>query len=81
MRWELEGAQATLSLRAVYVNGLWDQFIAYRVATEQKRLYGKYTAACNGCIKAAGELLPSNRRCRCHTRRPTADRVDHVRCR
>jgi hypothetical protein len=41
MRWELEGAQATLSLRAVYLNGLWDQFIAYRVATEQMRLYGK----------------------------------------
>ena len=43
MRWELEGAQATLSLRAVYLNGLWDQFIAYRVATEQTRLYGKDT--------------------------------------
>jgi len=43
MRWELEGAQATLSLRAVYLNGLWDQFIAYRVATEQMRLYGKDT--------------------------------------
>jgi hypothetical protein len=41
MRWELEGAQATLSLRAVYLNGLWDQFIAYRVETEQTRLYGK----------------------------------------
>jgi hypothetical protein len=43
MRWELEGAQAVLSLRAVYVNGLWDQFIAYRAATEQSRLYGKDT--------------------------------------
>jgi hypothetical protein len=43
MRWELEGAQATLSLRAVYINGLWDQFIAYRVATEQICLYGKDT--------------------------------------
>ncbi len=41
MRWELEGAQAMLSLRAVYLNGLWDQFIAYRVETEQMRLYGK----------------------------------------
>lgn len=41
MRWELEGAQAVLSLRAVYVNDLWDRFIAYRVATEQTRLYGK----------------------------------------
>ena len=45
MRWELEGAQATLSLRAVYLNGLWDQFIDYRVATEQMRLYGKDTQA------------------------------------
>jgi hypothetical protein len=41
MRWELEGAQAILSLRAVYLNGLWDQFITYRIATEQSRLYGK----------------------------------------
>jgi len=41
MRWELEGAQAMLSLRAVYLNGLWNQFIAYRITTEQSRLYGK----------------------------------------
>ena len=43
MRWELEGAQAMLLLRAVYLNGLWDQFLAYRVATEQARLYSKDT--------------------------------------
>ena len=43
MRWELEGAQAILSLRAVYVNGLWDRFVAYRIAREQMRLYGKDT--------------------------------------
>ena len=43
MRWELEGAQAMLSLRAVHINGLWDQFIAYRIATQQSRLYGKDT--------------------------------------
>lgn len=43
MRWELEGAQAMLSLRAIYLNDLWDQFIAYRIATEQSRLYGKDT--------------------------------------
>ena len=42
MRWELEGAQAMLSLRAVYLNDLWDHFIAYRIATEQARLYGKH---------------------------------------
>ena len=43
MRWEIEGAQAMLSLRAVYLNNLWDQFIAYRIAREQARLYGKDT--------------------------------------
>ena len=43
MRWELEGAQAMLSLRAVYLNGLWDRFIAYRITKEQARLYGKDT--------------------------------------
>ncbi len=41
MRWELEGAQAILSLQAIYLNDLWDQFITYRVTTEQSRLYGK----------------------------------------
>ena len=41
MRWELEGAQAILSLRAIYLDDLWDQFITYRVTTEQSRLYGK----------------------------------------
>lgn len=43
MRWELEGAQAILSLRAIRINGLWDQFIAYRIAKEQARLYRKDT--------------------------------------
>jgi len=41
MRWELEGAQAILSLRAIHLNRLWDQFIAYRVATEQTHLYSE----------------------------------------
>ncbi len=40
MRWELKGARVMLFLRAVYLNGLWDQFIIYRIATEQSRLYG-----------------------------------------
>jgi hypothetical protein len=41
MRWELEGAQAMLSLRAIYLNGQWDDFIAYRVVREQTSLYGE----------------------------------------
>jgi hypothetical protein len=41
MRWELEGAQAMLSVRAIYLNGQWDDFIAYRIAKEQAYLYGE----------------------------------------
>ena len=43
MRWEIEGAQAMLSLRAVYLNGLWEQFLAYRIHREQVCLYGEDT--------------------------------------
>lgn len=39
MRWELEGAQSMLSLRAIYLNDQWDEFIAYRIAKEQAALY------------------------------------------
>jgi len=41
MRWELEGAQEMLSLRAIYLNGQWDDFIAYRIVREQSSLYGE----------------------------------------
>jgi hypothetical protein len=41
MRWELEGAQAMLSLRAIYLNGQWDDFMTYRILTEQASLYGE----------------------------------------
>jgi hypothetical protein len=41
MRWELEGAQAMLSLRAIFLNGQWDAFLAYRISKEQIRLYGE----------------------------------------
>jgi hypothetical protein len=40
MRWEIEGAQAILGLRATYLNGEWDAFIAHRIDCEQKQLYG-----------------------------------------
>lgn len=41
MRWELEGAQSMLSLRAIYLNDQWDEFITYRIAKEQASLYGE----------------------------------------
>jgi hypothetical protein len=43
MKWEYEGAKAMIYLRALYLNGEWNPFIAYRIAEEQTRLYGKDT--------------------------------------
>ena len=39
MRWTLNGAQAMLHLRAIYLNGQWDNFVTYRIETEQAELY------------------------------------------
>jgi hypothetical protein len=39
MRWRIAGAQAVLSLRAIYVNDDWDTFHAHRIQAEQRRLY------------------------------------------
>ena len=33
-----------LHLRAIYLNGEWDQFVNYRIAKEQAALYGSGTA-------------------------------------
>jgi len=40
MRWEAEGAQAVLNLRAIQINGDWNDFIQHRIQTEQAALYG-----------------------------------------
>jgi len=39
MRWRIEGAQAILNLRAIYVNDDWDAFHAVRIQAEQHKLY------------------------------------------
>ena len=44
MRWVVEGAQAMLHLRGIYLNGDWDEFVSFRIQTEQTRLYGKKAA-------------------------------------
>lgn len=41
MRWEIEGAQAMLSLRALYLNDQWDDFVEHRIQAEQERLYAQ----------------------------------------
>lgn len=39
MHWKIPGAQAMLDLRAIYLNGDWDNLMAYRIAKEQEALY------------------------------------------
>jgi hypothetical protein len=39
MRWRIAGAQAVLSLRAIYVNDDWDTFHTARIQAEQLKLY------------------------------------------
>lgn len=36
MRWQVEGAQAMLNLRTTRLNGNWNEFVEYRVQTEQQ---------------------------------------------
>ena len=44
MRWTVNGAQAMLHLRAIYLNGDWNSYMNYRIEAEQAALYG-HTAA------------------------------------
>jgi hypothetical protein len=39
MHWTLEGAQAMLDMRSTYVNGDWEEYQAYRIERETRRLY------------------------------------------
>lgn len=41
MRWNVQGAQAMLNTRSVYLNLQWDEFIEYRIETEQNALYAQ----------------------------------------
>jgi hypothetical protein len=44
MRWTVEGAQAMLHVRALYLNDQWEEFLEHRVQREQARLYGRTAA-------------------------------------
>jgi len=41
MRWTIEGAQAMLHLRSIYLNGDWKEFDEHRIQNEQNTLYRK----------------------------------------
>ncbi len=44
MRWTVAGAQAMLHLRTTYLNGQWNDFLNYRIETEQTKLYRRSAA-------------------------------------
>jgi len=44
MRWTVEGAQAMLHVRALYLNDQWGEFLEFRVEQEQARLYQRDAA-------------------------------------
>jgi hypothetical protein len=44
MRWTVEGAQAMLHVRALYLNDQWEDFLAFRIEQEQARLYERDAA-------------------------------------
>lgn len=44
MRWTVSGAQAMLHLRAIHLNGCWNEYVNYRIETEQTRLYRRSAA-------------------------------------
>jgi hypothetical protein len=39
MHWTVDGAQAMLNVRSVYVNGDWDAYQSFRIDQQSKRLY------------------------------------------
>lgn len=44
MRWTVPGAQAILHLRALHINGSWDEYMTYHIEAEQARLYRRSAA-------------------------------------
>jgi len=39
MRWVMSGARAMLDVRCVYLSGLWEEFMTFRIQRESQRLY------------------------------------------
>ena len=39
MRWVMSGARAMLDMRCIYLSGLWDEFMRFRIQCESRRLY------------------------------------------
>ena len=40
----MSGARAKLDMRCLYLSGLWEEFTAFRIQRESRRLYSGYAA-------------------------------------
>lgn len=43
MSWSMDGAEAMIRLRGVFIDELWEEFWNFKTDSEKRRLYGKYT--------------------------------------
>jgi hypothetical protein len=66
MRWVLDGIYAMLGLRSISLSGLWEEFMAFRIAQESQRPYPDRAAndpdmsfPCAGLTGAGGGLHPA----------------------
>jgi hypothetical protein len=48
MHWTVEGAQAMLDARSVYISGLWEDYQRYRIERETNRLYPNRASVTEG---------------------------------
>jgi hypothetical protein len=39
MRWVMSGPRAMLDMRCIYLSGLWEEFMTFRLQRESRRLY------------------------------------------
>jgi hypothetical protein len=57
MFWSVDGAEAILKLRGVFLDDLWEEFWAWRTKRENKRLYARYDN-----IRTIGQEEPPDRK-------------------
>jgi hypothetical protein len=53
MRWTVEGGQAILTLRGIYVSDHWERFWSWYRASEAQRLYGRTAGVKAPVVRAA----------------------------
>ena len=46
MFWSIDGAEAMLKLRGVFLDDLWEEFWSFRIKSERHKLYSRYNNIC-----------------------------------